>query len=198
MQGWDDYDIDDHGQSDDGGGMWGGDVSDEPRDDGPIMEATFDQQVHSSEQNDCGALIVKEPGKEDEYRKAMSQLDPVDRLKQLIGSIVYSLNDNNVLDVSSQERNEICRSVDNLGSVNLHAKYVSPLAYVLGYVAFHQGLMITDKDSGSKKKEKANKLNRNIFNDLDNINTVTGGANNYAVFPPDVVRYMRLWNRISV
>ena len=97
-------------------------------------EATFEQQIHSSEQNDCGNIVLM-PGKEDEYRKAISELDPPDRLKHFIGTIVYSLNDNNIIEISSKERNEICRSVDNLRNVNTQAKYVNPLAYVLGYVS---------------------------------------------------------------
>lgn len=158
-------------------------------------EATFEQQIHSSEQNDCGIVIVKEPGKEDEYRKAISQLDPVDRLKQLIGSIVYSLNDNNIIEISSKERNEICRSVNNLRNVNTRANYVNPLAYVLGYVAYHKNLMITDTDSTSEKNHKVSTLKKEIFDKLDTINI--NNVKNYAVFPPDVVRYMILWSRIN-
>jgi len=163
------------------------------------FEPTFDQQVHSSEQNDCGNLIVKEPGKEEEYRKAMSQLSNVDRLKQNIGSVVYSLNDNDndKIFLSATERNEICRSVDNLEIVNMKAKYVSPLAYVLGYVAYRKGYMINDNDSKSKIKDKYRMINKEIFSDLENINIVVGGNINYAVFPPDVIRYMRFWNRIE-
>jgi hypothetical protein len=195
MQGWDDYNINESGEPEEDGFM--DDMSDDERDEIVPMEATFDQQVHSTEQNDCGPLIVKEAGKEDEYRKAMSQLDPIDRLKQLIGSVVYNLGDkvSNIMDISSTERNIICRSVDDLTVVNIEAKYINPLAYVLGYVAYHRGFMINDSDSMKKKKDKSEKINNEIFSELDNINTVTS---NYSVFAPDVIRYMKLWDRITV
>ena len=197
MEDWDEYGMNDHEQSN-GSGMWGGDISDDVREEEQRFETTFDQQVHSSEQNDCGSLIIKEPGKEDEYRKAISQLDPIDRLKQQIGSIVRSLNEEDFINISSNERNEICRSVDGLGIVNIQAKYISPLAYVLGYIAYHRGFMITDNDSSKERKDKSDKINKEIFKNLENINNVTGGNFNYGVFPPDVIRYMRLWDKIVI
>jgi hypothetical protein len=196
MDNWGEYDIQtDQSNSD----TWNGNESDgSDGSDGneQQFETTFDQQLNSSEQNDCGPLIVKEPGKENEYRKAMAQLDPIERLKQFIGGIVFYLNKNNIFDISSDERNIICRSVDNLNIYNIQAKYVNPLGYILGYVAYNKGFMIVETDSLSKKKKKKLELNRDIFSELTQINDSSGGNTNYSVFPPDVVRYMKLWSRI--
>lgn len=197
MEDWDQYDIHNNADQSDDSGIWEGGISDdEYKED--LFQPTFDQQVHSSEQNDCGAPIIKEPGKEDEYRKAISQLDPIDRLKQQIGSVVKSLIEENFINISPSERNEICRSVDSIGVVNIQAKYISPLAYVLGYFAYHRGFMITDDDSSKKRKDKMVRINKEIFNNLENINKVVGGNFNYGVFPPDVIRYMRLWAKIVI
>ena len=190
MEYWDEYGIDNPEQSDDNG-IWADEFSDTEQ----LFEPTFEQKVHSSEQNECGPLIIKEPGKEDEYRKAISQLDPNDRLKQQIGSIVRALNEENFIIISSNERNDICRSVDNLSIVNIQAKYINPLAYVLGYVAYHRGFMLTD--NFEKNKDKSNKINKEIFNNLENINNIMGVNINYGVFPADVIRYMRFWEKIK-
>ena len=53
--------------------------------------------------------------------------------------------------------------------------------------------MITDTDSTSEKNHKVYILKKEIFDNLDIINNIK----NYAVFPPDVVRYMILWSRIN-
>ena len=78
----------------------------------------------------------------------------------------------------------------------MEAKYVSPLGYVLGYVAYHNNFMIEEDDSSSARNKKTKKLDQDIFSELERINDVTGGIGNYGVFPPDVIRYMRFWGRI--
>lgn len=160
------------------------------------FEATYDQKIHSSEQNECGEIIIKEPGKDNEYKRRISQLDHVDRLKQFIGGVVYTLNNNNILTISSSDRNEICRSVDSLSHINIEAKYVNPLAYVLGYVANTKKYIIEEKESSSNRQKKIRDITSNIFDHLEQINNVVGGGGvNYAVYPADVIRYMRLWNK---
>ena len=132
--------------------MWGGDISDRDDDErggegGDYKtEVTFDQKMHSSEINTCGSLIMEEPGKKDDYRKAMAALSPIERIKMSINKIIYTFKEEGVIELSSNQRNKICNSVDNVSTYDMNPIFLNPLAFLLGYLVCRKNIMITDDE----------------------------------------------------
>lgn len=173
---FDKYELDDPNRSDVDDDWDGGFGSDE-FDDGPRMEATFDQIQHSSRADDCGGLTVVVPGgKLTDLSKTINQLttDPEERFKRHVGAIAHSMTEDDIFDISVDDRNIMCRRAGYLENV----KYLNPTAYILGYVITRGGRNI-DK-----------KLMLKAFKNLRYLN-------DDSVKPPDVVRYARYWEKIG-
>lgn len=204
--------FDEYGDSDpeEQGGQWD---PEEKR-----MEATYDQEQHSSKENSC--YQIPSNLKPDEFRRAMASLDTVERLQVHIGKIVYRINEvGNILSVNitDSQRNYLCTQVKYIKEVGTKPQYVNPLAYVLGYLVYISGGLIDNNDSEKEKKkkvkkvrllfmgsEKVDKNNPTVdqnFPSLDNINktviNTSSSDGSYSVFPADVIRYALMWVRLS-
>lgn len=126
--------------------MWGGDISDngegeEGREE-LKTEYTFEQKMHSSESNTCGELIVEDPNNKDEVRKAMASLSPIERIKININKIIRTFKENDIFELTSEQRNEICNFVDDVNVYNVNPVFLNPLAFVLGYFVFKKNIII--------------------------------------------------------
>lgn len=161
-----------------------------------IYTTTFDQKLHSSEQNDCGAISIKSYKNEAEYRRAIGKLDPETRLKQMINTIVYTLNDKNILNISAKTRNFICSSI-NIKLGNVYSEYLNPLGVVLGYYAYEEGFLIEEGDTKFEIKNKVKNMKTYLFDKLDDIRKATNTAYSaYSVYEPDIIKYARLWSKV--
>lgn len=172
-------------------------------------EATFDQQQHSEKENTCKKINADS---REEYIKLYTALNNTEKLEVDIGRIVSFLNnESNTLayDITDYQRNYMCtmaRSVD--------AQYISPLAYVLGYIVVENGCLISGEDDKKSKDKKVKKLrslflgkkidegddNYKNFASLSNINSVVKSSSDseYGVYPPDVIRYANMWNKLKI
>ena len=188
MDRFDQYDIDpDYG--DDYG--YGRDDRDDDRDDygddygddyvdGPGMQATFDQQMHSSIADECGGLPVDMGNNMTELTRNINQLvtDPVDRFKSYVGAISHKMTEDTIFDVSIKDRNAMCLKANNLDKI----KYLNPTAYIVGYIV----------TNGSKEIDKK-LLKKLLKKSFTKLNLLTDDS----VKPADVVRYARYWNKIG-
>ena len=173
MDKFDQYDIDpDYGYGRDDQDDYGDDYGD----DGTEMQATFDQQIHSSIENECGGLPVDMGNNIKELTRNINQLvtEPVDRFKSYVGAISHKMTEDNIFDVSIKDRNAMCLKANNLDKI----KYLNPTAYIIGYIV----------TNGGKKIDK--KLLKKSFTKL---NLLTDDS----VKPADVVRYARYWEKIG-
>ena len=171
MDKFDQYDIDpDYGRDD------RDDYGDDYGDDAPDMQATFDQQMHSSITDECGGLPIYMGDNMTELTRNLYQLvsDPVNRFKSYVGAISYKMSEDNIFDVSIKDRNAMCLKANNLDKI----KYLNPTAYIIGYIV----------TNGGKKIDK--KLLKKSFTKL---NLLTDDS----VKPADVVRYARYWEKIG-
>ena len=145
--------------------------------DGPVMEATFDQKVHSSHADECGGLPINvSSDKMDDLTKAINRLsiDPLDRFKRQVGAISHSLSNNESIpiDIDIESRNDMCRNANSFKN----ARFLNPTAYILGYY-------ITNGEKNiSKSKMKT------VFSFLNKLR-------DDSVKKPDVVRYARFWKK---
>lgn len=179
MDRFDQYDIDPDYGDDYGYGRDDRDDRDDygdGQDDGPDMQATFDQQMHSSIADECGGLPVDMGNNMTELTRNINQLvtEPVDRFKSYVGAISYKMTEDNIFDVSIKDRNAMCLKANNLDKI----KYLNPTAYIVGYIVTNGG------------KEIDKKLLKKSFTKL---NLLTDDS----VKPADVVRYARYWNKIG-
>jgi len=146
-------------------------------DNGPVMEATFDQLKNSSRADDCGGLpVVVIGGKLGDLSKTINQLttDPEERFKRHVGAIAHNMTEDNHFDISIDDRNTMCRHASNLDKV----KYLNATAYILGYVITHGGKKIDEK------------IMQKVFEKLRYLT-------DDSVKPPDVVRYARYWEKVG-
>lgn len=183
MDKFDNYDID-YGDGDDDYGDGDDDYGDDDYsrnegddgDDGefPNMEASFDQQMHSSVADECGGLPINMGNNMSELTKNINQLvtDPLDRFKSYLGAISHRMTEDDIFNISVKDRNDMCLKANNLDKI----KYLNPTAYIIGYVV----------TNGGKKIDK--KLLKNSFTKLDLLT-------DDSVKPADVVRYARYWER---
>jgi hypothetical protein len=132
--------------------VWGGDISD--HNDEFKTEVTFEQKMQSSETNTCGSLIIEEPGKKDEFRKAMAALGPIERIKMNINKIIHNFKENGIIDLSPNQRNQICNSVDEVSQYDMNPMFLNPLAFVLGYIVCRKNVMITDDERETSEEKK--------------------------------------------
>jgi len=176
MDRFDEYELDDPNRSgvDDD---WDDEFGIDEFDAGPRMEATFDQIQHSSRADDCGGVPVVVPsGKLSDLSKTINQLttDPEERFKRYVGAISHSMTEDDIFDISVDDRNIMCRRAGYLEKV----KYFNPTAYILGYVITRGG-----RDIEKKLMLKAFENLRYLKDD--------------SVKPSDVVRYARYWEKIG-
>lgn len=197
---------DDHGDDgfDDGYGDFGDDMEDEQK-----YEATFDQQQHSEKENTCKQINADS---REAYIKIYTALNNIEKLEVDVGRVVNSLNnESNTLayDITDEQRNYMCTMVRNID-----AQYTNPLAYVLGYMVMENGCLISSSDDKKtkekkiqnmrllflgKKKDESGDDDKN-FASLSNINSLVKSVSDsdYGVYPPDVVRYAIMWNKLKV
>lgn len=177
MDRFDEYELDDPNRSGAEDEWGGGFEGDDDFDNGPRMEATFDQLQHSSRADDCGGLPVAVPGgKLIDLSRTINQLttDPEERFKRHVGAIAHILTEDDIFDISIDDRNAMCRRAGRLDKV----KYLNATAYILGYVITRGG------------KKIDNKLMQKAFANLRYMN-------DDSVKPSDVVRYARYWEKIG-
>ena len=147
MDKFDQYDIDpDYGDdygygSDDGRDDYG--YGRDDYDDAPNMEATFDQQMHSSIADECGGLPVDMGNNMSELTRNINQLvtEPVDRFKSYVGAISHRMNEDDIFNISIKDRNSMCLKANNLDKI----KYLNPTAYIIGYIVTNGGKKIDKK-----------------------------------------------------
>jgi hypothetical protein len=127
----------------------------------------YDDFLRTSEVDECGTI----PGLagNDNMSALAKKLayitaDPRDKFKQYVGAISHSLTEDNILDISRVERNNMCKLANNLKKI----KYLNPTAYILGFYITQGGRKINEpllkqvfnkvlpklpKDSGIKKPD---------------------------------------------
>lgn len=142
----------------------------------PHMEATFEQQMHSSIADECGGLPVKMGNNMSELTKNINQLftEPIDRFKSYVGAISHRMSEDNIFDISIKDRNAMCLKANNLDKI----KYLNPTAYIIGYFV----------TKGGNKIDK--KLLQKSFTKL---HLLTDDS----VKSADVVRYAKYWEKIG-
>lgn len=180
MDKFDQYDIDpDYGDdygygSDDDRDDYG--YGRDDYDDAPPMEATFDQQMHSSIVDECGGLAVDMGNNMSELTRKINQLvtEPIDRFKSYVGAISHKMNEDGIFNISIKDRNSMCLKANNLDKI----KYLNPTAYIIGYIVTNEGKKI-DKKLVEKSFTKLHLLTDD------------------SVKPADVVRYAIYWEKIG-
>jgi len=204
MEAWNEkYEIREDDHSD---GEWGIGYDDDDGDSGPIYEDTFERQVAAASSKEyaeeCGAMPAHKVGS-DEFRREMARKTPMERFKLKVNKVSLGLNDNfDTISLSKSDRNMLCREADSTKGVGTDAKYLNPLAYVLGYVAYQKNCIITEgiTEGIAEGKFDDSYIKRvgEIFGDisgpfgrLKEMNDVVG--DDYQVYPADVIRYGRFW-----
>ena len=208
MDDWGDIDNPDDNNDE----MWGGDISDEDREDDQRFETTFEQEQGALSSKDvaraCGDPIpfhIK-PGTK-EYSHAIANKTPLERFKLDVDYVSRLLTEsgNGELMLSVKDRDTMCERADNTESVGIDPKYLNALAYILGYITYRKDGIIKKDDSDKIKKKKVGKMSKIIgipgdnFSELKLINDEAAKArsgNSFAVFPPDVIRYAQMWERL--
>jgi hypothetical protein len=149
------------------------------KDDENQLQAGFSDVGRTSIADDCGGTSVIISGKISDLNKDINKLthDPLERFKIYIGAISYSMTENNIYDISVDDRNYMCRVASSLNN----SKYLNPTAYILGFIATNGG-----RPSVNKKREINKKKITQIFNFLNLLN-------DDSVKPADVIRYSRFW-----
>jgi hypothetical protein len=208
MDDWGDVDNPDDNNDE----MWGGDISDEEKEDEQRFETTFEQEQGALASKDvaksCGDPIpfhIK-PGTK-EYSLAIASKTPLERFKLNVDYVSRILTEtgNEELTLTVKDRDTMCERADNTQTVGLHAKDLNALAYILGYIAYRKDCVIKKEDSGNIKKKKVGIMLRiigvpgNNFRELKLINDEAARARSgtsFAVFPADVIRYAQMWERL--
>lgn len=201
--------IDDPEENED---MWGGDISDKEKEDEQIFETTFEQEQGALASKDvaksCGDPIpfhIK-PGTK-EYSYAIANKTPLERFKLDVDYVSRLLTDsgNDLLMLTVKDRDTMCQRADNTETVGIGPKYLNAFAYILGYIAYRKDAVIKKEDSDKIRKKKVGKMREIIgipddnFRELKLINNEAAKArsgNSFAVFPPDVIRYAQMWERL--
>jgi hypothetical protein len=175
-------------------------------------EATFEQEK-SAEYNknvaiSCGDPIpfnIK-PGTK-EYVQAIANKTPLEKFKLDVDYISNILNKSNNSQTifSIEDRNLMCLKADSVSSIGFEIKNFNPLAYILGYISTKNNYIIIDSDKERDKKIKITKMKKLIgnyeddYSVLKNINIQASkvrSGNSFSVYPPDVIRYGRMWLRL--
>jgi hypothetical protein len=191
---------------------WGGDISDGDKEEEQLFETTFEQEqtarASAGHAKSCGDPIpfhIK-PGTK-EYSQAIANKTPLERFKLEVDYVSRILNDsgNDVLVLSVNDRDIMCERANDTDSIGIDPKYLNALAFILGYIANKNGSVIDKNDSNKESKKKIVKMRDIIgrpddnFNNLQLINNDASKArsgNSFSVFPPDVIRYAQMWDKL--
>lgn len=145
---------------------------------GQELQASFEQIQQSSEANDCGELsITEEKMSKAAYSRAIRHLSHEERFKNSINTISTRLNNNEIFDISVNDKNTMCRLSDKLININASAKYINPTAYILGYLSIKETNEIDDDEI------------KNIFSKLNRLQ-------DDSIKEPDVIRYSRFVKKL--
>ena len=185
----DPYGGDSYGDDPYGDDPYGGDFyrSDHDIGDDLILEHTWEDQqtalISKDFADECGSMPIAKPGTK-EFQKEWGRKSPIERFKLQVNKVALDLTENSgTIILSKDDRNRMCRKADESYMVGTPAKYLNPLAYVLGYVVYKTGSL--------KSSAAMYKIFGKDFHKLQQINMYA--KNDYAVFPPDVIRYGRFW-----
>jgi hypothetical protein len=141
-------------------------------DDDNLNNPGYNDFLRTSEVDECGTI----PGLGGDNMSALAKklayitADPIDKFKQYVGAISHSLTEDNILDISRVERNNMCKLANNLKKI----KYLNPTAYILGFY-------ITQ---GGRKINKT--LLKQVFNKV-----LPKLPKDSGIKKPDVIRYAR-------
>lgn len=163
-----------------------------------VYEDTWDRQEAALYSKDfaekCGSMPNAAPGTR-EFQKEWRQKTPIERFKLGVNKVALDLNDNSrVITLTKSDRNKMCGKADYAHLAGTPAKYLNPLAYVLGYVVYKGNAISSGPASSSSEVKNMGELlgsGGDIFGELDRINMYT--KQDYSVFPADVIRYGRFW-----
>lgn len=141
----------------------------------------IEQMTHVSEENTCDVGTVREMGTGTEAKKERKKelrrifANPIDKFKFNVGTKIKELNEDNILNISSQNRNFMCNKVNEIDIIG----NLNPLAFILGFMITNGGEIKLDIKNVKQIFE--------VLNILDDD----------SVERADVIRYGRYWLKLN-
>ena len=150
---------------------------------GDDCEDDYDEPIFENEMGAFDRVDFTGLGKGPKTRLERAEQDPYEKFSQSIDSISRHLRDKSDVIITQDDIDKMTFKAAKLNVV----EHKNPTAYVLGFLATGGGLKLLKADPKIKDGYLFNKI----------INEVLPHANKDAsVFPPDVIRYARLWSKL--
>jgi hypothetical protein len=172
--------------------------------------STFADTERTSEANDCGGAIIDLKGESIKQSKKRFHADaePLEIFQKYINTISYYMSeDSNIgINISVEERNEMCRTARDIGEGNrLNIGHLNPTAFILGYKLTRGGTnpLVNDSHTNKRREERHLEIIKMIggeYLDIDGNEKKTRGivdnlkySFDDSVKAADIIRYARLW-----
>lgn len=147
----------------------------------PQFVSSFSDRNRTHVEDACNTMDIPKDMNISQFKKKIMLKEPKERLKQFISIICNEINATKLLNISSQDRNDMCREVENM-DIKI-AKFLNPTCFILSYI-------ITEK--GKIKDYTKSKSFKKIFDAIKSGNKLQDSS----VKEEDVIRYCRFLNTL--